>query len=123
MNIKSLLLPLANGALYLVTCALIGTGLLLELRMDEEDAAARLFGMGQDDWGEIHLVVAIAFAALAVLHLVQKWAWIKAAFGRSKPAIAVLIAGLVMIAGLLLWPTTSANASWGKHLRHILTDG
>jgi hypothetical protein len=56
MNTKSLLLSLTNVALYLVTCALIGTGLLLELRMDEEDGAARLFGMGQDDWGEIHFV-------------------------------------------------------------------
>jgi hypothetical protein len=122
MNTKWLLLSLTNVALYLVTCALIGTGLLLELRMDEEDRAARLFGMGQDDWGEIHIVVAITFVALAVLHLVQNWAWIKTAFSRSKPAIGVLIAGLVLVAGLLLWPTTSGNTSLGEHLRHILTD-
>ena len=49
VNIRSLLLSLTNAALYLVTCVLIGTGLLLEFRMDEEDGAARLFGMGQDD--------------------------------------------------------------------------
>jgi hypothetical protein len=122
MNAKSLLLSLTNATLYLVTCALIGTGLLLELKMDQEDGAARLFGMGQDDWGEIHIVVAITFVALAVLHLVQNWAWIKAAFSRSKPAIGVLFAGLVLVAGLLLWPTTSANASWGEQLRHILSD-
>jgi hypothetical protein len=122
MNIKSLLLSLTNAALYLVTCALIGTGLLLELRMDEEDGAARLFGMGRDDWGEIHFIVALTFAALAVLHLVQNWAWIKAAFSKSKSVIAVLMAGLVIVAGLLLWPTTSANASLGEQLRHILSD-
>jgi hypothetical protein len=121
MNTKSLLLSLTNAALYLVTCALVGTGLLLELRMDEEDGAARFFGMGRDDWGEIHLVVALAFAALAVLHLAQNWVWIKAAFSKSKSAMAVLIAGLVIIAGLLLWPTT-ANASLGEQMRHILTD-
>jgi hypothetical protein len=90
--------------------------------MDEEDGAARLFGMGQDDWGEIHIVVAITFVALVVLHLVQNLPWIKAAFGRSKPAVAMVIAGLVLVAGLLLWPSTSANASWGEKLRHILTD-
>jgi hypothetical protein len=122
MNTKSLLLSLANAALYLVTCALIGTGLLLELRMDEENGETRLFGMGQDDWGEIHLVVAIVFAALVVLHLAQNWVWIKAAFSRSKPAIVVLIAGLIIVAGLLLWPTTAANASLGEQMLHILTD-
>lgn len=122
MNTKSLLLSLTNAALYLVTCALIGTGLLLELRMDEEDGPARLVGMGRDDWGEIHFIVALTFAALAVLHLVQNWAWIKSAFGKSKSVIAVLMAGLVIVAGLLLWPTTSANASLGEQLRHILSD-
>ena len=122
MNIKSLLLSHTNAALYLVTCALIGTGLLLELRMDEEDVATRLFGMGQDDWGEIHIVVAITFVALAVLHLVQNWAWIKTAFSRSKPAISVLFAGLVFVVGLLLWPTTSVDASLGEKVRRILTD-
>ena len=122
MNIKSLLLSLTNAGLYLVTCALIGTGLLLELRMDQEDVAARLFGMSQDDWGEIHIVVAITFVALAVLHLVHNWAWIKTAFSRSKPAIVVLFAGLVFVGGLLLWPTTSVDASLGEKLRRILTD-
>jgi hypothetical protein len=73
MNIRPLLLSMTNAALYLVTCTLVGTGLLLELRMDEEDGAARLFGMDQNDWGEIHFVVAITFAVLAVLHLVQNW--------------------------------------------------
>ena len=49
MNMKSLLLTPRNAALFMVTCALIGTGLMLELRMDEEDGSARLFGMGRDD--------------------------------------------------------------------------
>jgi hypothetical protein len=121
-NIKSLALSLANAALYLITCTLVGTGLLLELRMDEEDAAARLIGMGRDDWGEIHFAVAVAFAALATLHLGQNWTWIKAAFCRSKPSIVVVFAGLALMAGLLLWPNTSANAPLSEQLRHILTD-
>jgi hypothetical protein len=122
MNIKPLLPSLTNAALYLAACALIGTGLLLELRMDEEDGGTQMFGMGQDDWGEIHLLTAITFAGLVILHLVQKTAWIKAAFRRSKLASGVLIAGLAVIAGLLLWPTTSAPASLGESLRHILSD-
>jgi hypothetical protein len=122
MNIKPLLLSLTNAALYLVTCALIGTGLLLVLRMDEANGAARLFGMGQDDWGEIHFVVAITFAALAILHLVQNWAWIRSAVRRSKPARVLVTFGLVLVAGLLLWPTSSAHASRSDQLRHILPD-
>ena len=122
MNTKALVLSLANAALYLVTCALIGTGLLLELRMDEEDGAVRLLGMGQDDWGEIHLAIAIAFGALVLTHLVLHWPWIKAGFGRSKSAMLVLIVGLVLATSLLVWPTTSASASIGEQLRHFLKD-
>jgi hypothetical protein len=122
MNTKALLLSLTNAALYLDTCALVGTGLLLELKMDGDDGAARLFGMGQDDWGEIHFVTAIVFAALAVLHLALHWAWIKAACIRSKPAIVVLFAGLGIVAGLLLWPTTSSGRSLGEQLKNILDD-
>ena len=48
---------------------LIGTGFLLEIRMDEENGAVRLFGMTPDDWGEIHLVIAIGFIVLTFLHL------------------------------------------------------
>jgi hypothetical protein len=105
MLTKSLVLSLTNAALYLVTCALIGSGLLLEIRMDEEDGAARLFGLGRDDWGEMHIAVAITFVALAIVHVVQNWTWISAAFRRSKPAMVVLFIGLVLVAGLLLWPT------------------
>ncbi len=118
---KTLLRSLSNAALYLATCAIVATGLLLELRMDEEDGAVRLLGMGQDDWGEIHFAIAICFGALALIHMVQHWPWIKAVFTGSKSAMIVVIIGLVIIASLLLWPTTSESASIGKHLRHILT--
>ena len=122
MNAKSLLRSLANATLYLVTCVLIGTGLLLELRLDEEDGAARILGMGQDDWGEIHFVVALGFAAMVVWHLVQNRTWVRMVVGRSKIAIVVLIAGVVIAASLLLWPSAAASASLGAQLRHILID-
>jgi hypothetical protein len=120
MNPKLLFSSLTNAALYLATCALIGTGLLLEFRLDEEDGAARIFGMGQDDWGEIHLVVALIFISLVVLHLVQKLAWFKMVLSRSKLALGLLLVGLIVIAGLLAWPATNTTA--GESLRHILTD-
>jgi hypothetical protein len=115
---KSRLLSLANATLYLATCALIGTGLLLELRMDEEDGAARLFGMGQDDWGEIHFAIAIGFAAMTVLHLILNWAWIKAALAKARWVAPALAAGLALITALLLWPTDRTAAHGGKKADH-----
>ena len=118
MNPKALLLSPANAALYLVTCALIGTGLLLELRMDEDDGAVRLFGMGQDDWGEMHFAIAIGFGALTVLHLLLNWAWIKVAVTKIGWAMPVLVVGLGLIAALLLWPADQKAAGSGDKAGH-----
>ena len=109
MSIKALALTANNAALYLATCALIGTGLLLELRLDAEDGARRLFGIGTDDWGEVHIAVALTFVSLAILHLVLNWTWIKAALAKARLAYGVLVAGFGLIAVLLLWP---GETSW-----------
>jgi hypothetical protein len=104
MNTKYRLLVSANAALYLTTCALAGTGLLLELRMDDEDGAVRLFGMGRDDWGEIHIAVAIGFLALTALHLLSNLAWVRAAAARAWWAAPMLTLGLGIVSILLFWP-------------------
>jgi cytochrome bd-type quinol oxidase subunit 2 len=122
MNAKMLILSVGNTALYFVTCALIGTGLLLELRMDEEDGNVRLLGMGQDDWGEIHLIIALGFVALAVLHLALHWAWIRSMLARAKWASSLLLAGLILIAGLLLWPANQAGPNGGQSEYHERDD-
>ena len=72
MNTRNLLLPLGNAALFLSACTLIITGLLPELRMDEEDGAVLLFGMDQDDWGEMHFLMAIGFSTLTRLSLLGR---------------------------------------------------
>jgi hypothetical protein len=113
MSYKTITLTASNAALYLATCALVGTGLLLELRMDEEDGARRLLGLGADDWGEVHIVVALTFGGLAILHLLLNWAWIKAALAKTRLAYGFLAAGLGLIAVLLLWP---AETSWLREL-------
>jgi hypothetical protein len=105
MSTRFLLLLFANAALYLATCALVGTGLLLELRMDVEDGAVKILDMGRDDWGEIHIAVAIAFLALTALHLLLNWAWIRAAAAKAKWAVPMLAVGFGLVAALLLWPT------------------
>ena len=113
MNAKSTLLLTGTAALYLATCALVGTGLLLELRLDDEGGARRLFGMGQDDWGEIHFVLAISFVILALFHVLLNWTWVKVALAKAKPAYVVVVAGLGLIALLLLWP---AEHTWLREL-------
>jgi hypothetical protein len=110
MNTRSLSLSLVNAALYLATCALAGTGLLLELRMDAEAGAARILGMGPDDWGEIHIVVAITFLALTGFHLLLNWAWIRAAVSRAGWAVPMLVLGLGLVAALLFWPADHTTA-------------
>jgi fucose permease len=113
MITKAWLLSAANAALYLAFCALAGTGLLLEVRLDDEDGPARVLGMGLDDWSEIHISVALVFAALSSLHLALNWPWIKAACRKSLLATMVLAAGAVLVAALLLWPR---HASYNDEL-------
>ncbi len=122
MNTKALILPMANAALYLMTCAVIGTGLLLELRLDEEDGAVRLLGLGADDWGEIHLAIALGFAALTVLHLLLNLAWIKASLTKAKWVAPMLAAGLGLVAVLLFWPADPQPAHGGKPAAHHQQD-
>jgi hypothetical protein len=122
MNTKTLILPLANAALYLITCAVIGTGLLLEFRLDEEDEAVRLLGMGADDWGEIHLAIALGFAALTVFHLLLNLAWIKASLTKAKWVAPMLAAGIGLVAVLLFWPADHQPAHGGKTVAHHQKD-
>jgi hypothetical protein len=121
MSINALRMLLVNAPLYLVTCALVGTGLLLELRMDEEDGVVRLFGMGRDDWGENHIAIALVFVGLTVLHLVVNWGWIKSARAKTKWVVPVVALGLAIIAALLMWPAgdhpVNGRATTGDHRR------
>jgi hypothetical protein len=111
---------LGNTALYLVTCALLGTGLLLELRMDVEDRPISVLGMGPDDWGEIHFAMALAFVALSILHIALNWPWLRTAFSKHKLAAMVLIAGIVLLMTPLLWPARHGGSFSGKQRGDLL---
>jgi hypothetical protein len=119
MNRKAIVLTVSNAALYLALCALVGTGLLLELRMDEEDGAPRLLGMGRDDWSELHFAVALTFVGLALVHSALNWAWIKTALRQRKSAFVVVGVGAAFVAVLLLWPADHRAAYDGPEpIRH-----
>jgi hypothetical protein len=117
-----LLLPLSNAALYLVACAVIATGLLLEFRMDEEDGAVRVLGLGSDDWGEVHFGLALGFAALTVLHLLLNRAWIKAAMMKTKWAGPALAVGLGFVLVVLLWPADHGAVGRDGEATHYQQD-
>jgi hypothetical protein len=104
-TLRPLLLACSNAALYLNACAMVATGLLLELRLDDDEGPSRLLGLDRDDWGELHFGIALGFAGLALVHLILHWAWIRASVARMRAlTVAVLVVGAVSIAALLLWP-------------------
>jgi len=105
----SKLLPFANALLYLVTCGLTASGLVLEWRL--EDRADGLLGLSRHDWAELHFIVAWAFLALVVAHLALNRASIKAALTRHRAAVPVLLGGLVLLGAVLLWPARPAGRS------------
>jgi hypothetical protein len=116
MEVKTWMLRIANGVLYLAACVLAGTGLALELRL-EEDQAQTLWGWSQDTWSEVHLAVALTFVALTVLHLVLNWNWIANLLkGPRRWAVATIgVFGLALAAAILLAPTAGSGAPEGGH--------
>ncbi|MFZ4778390.1 MAG: hypothetical protein ACOYM3_23720, partial [Terrimicrobiaceae bacterium] len=61
--------------------------------------------------------IALGFVALTLLHLLLNWAWIKVMLKKSKWAAPLLLTGLALIAGLLLWPASQAASNEGKSER------
>ncbi|MEI8241838.1 MAG: DUF4405 domain-containing protein [bacterium] len=116
-DLRSILLIPATAALGFVTCALVGTGLLLELRLDAEDGAVRILGLGPDDWSELHFCIALGFLLLTALHLFLNWAWIISAVSKARWILAVIVVGVLLVAALLLWPAEKQTAGWDTWTR------
>jgi len=103
-------LKVSNLALYLATSALIGTGLLLELRMEEGKCVGSILGLCRKDWAETHFIIALAFIALGILHIVLNWHWFRhlASSGGKGSVAGGLLAGLALATGLLILPANEA---------------
>jgi hypothetical protein len=113
MGTRAATLRLTNTLLFLSACALVGTGLLLEVRLDEDEGTRRLMGMDADDWGEIHLAAALTFAALLALHLALNRAWIRMAWRQPKTLVLLAGLGTLLVTGPLLWPGTPSRPDRG----------
>ena len=116
---KAMALKICNVALYFSTCVLAGTGLLLEFRLDENEA--RILGLSSDDWSEIHLVLALVFLALSIAHLLLNWNWVVGLF-RQRNRRAMIVTGLIgifLVVGILLVPASSPHGPKAPRQVHM----
>lgn len=112
MNAKTttLLRRVLNYVLYLLFCFLIGTGLMLDYKLPHgRDARGiTLWGMDRHEWGDWHTWVGYIFAVLIIIHLwlARKWLVSIAVKRHATYLYAGLALGLLLVAGLLLTPTS-----------------
>ncbi|MCC6682581.1 MAG: DUF4405 domain-containing protein [Phycisphaeraceae bacterium] len=105
-----------NLLLYLSLCFMLGTGLLMWLRLPHGlgrasggrhgEPLAQVFGLTRHEWGDLHLYVALGFCSVMLVHLVINWAWLTriAGYRRGWPLLAGLMTGLAIVAVFLLAP-------------------
>lgn len=113
---KAWLLRTCSMVIYLNLCILAGTGLLLELRLEDEPGATVL-GLSKEDWSEAHLIIALTFLAVSALHLAVNWSWVTTAL-KSKGRGAMFatgVIGLVLGVGLLLAPGANNPPNGDRH--------
>jgi hypothetical protein len=104
-----MLMQVVNWFLYLGFCVLTGTGLLLAFRLlpgSRGGQGLEFYGWGRHDWGDVHFWVACGVIALAVVHLILNWAWVKkvAIQGRNWRMLAGLGVGLVLVLAFVVLP-------------------
>jgi len=103
-------LRLVNASLYLAACTLAATGLALEWKIEAENEGQTLLGLNGEAWGECHFIVALVVLALVVIHLALHWAWISNVMAKLRaPVLAVIVAGLALIAVALMAPVGGAG--------------
>lgn len=101
--------------LFLLGVTLIG--LLMAFVIPEgrlEAGQSKYFlGLHRHQWGDIHLYLSLAFAALAIVHIVLAWGWIKGKarglFGRSWAAAVGLTVLAAVLVPALFWLAASKN--------------
>ena len=95
--------------LYLVSCVLAGTGLLLAYRLPHGHGEARMatfLGYGRHDWGLVHTWLAWVAIVLVVFHLILNREWLVriAASGRLARLATGIFAGLLIGSAFLVFP-------------------
>ena len=74
---RTLLNLFVDGATALVVFGLIATGLVIRFALPPGSGSVRaLWGLGRHDWGDVHFWMAVATAALLVIHVALHWNWV-----------------------------------------------
>jgi hypothetical protein len=110
-------------SLYLVACAIVGTGLLLAYRLPhggESTERAVFLGYGRHEWGDIHLWLAYGAILLGIVHLVLNRQWLLkvAAAKRMWRLIAGVLCGVLIVAAFLVLPLDRSERSGRGIQRH-----
>ncbi len=113
---RSTVARVLNALLWMVFCAMAGTGLLLAFRMPPgSGGGVTALGMARHGWGDWHTWLSYAFLALIATHLALHWRWFwqVAAKRRSWPLVAGIGAGLALMLLLVLQPVSHAAKGGG----------
>lgn len=124
-SFRTLLPRILNALLWLVFCAMAGTGLLLAFRLPPGSRGGRglsAWGMSRHEWGDWHTWLSYAFLALILVHLVLHWRWFWQVASRKKawPLMLGFGTGLLLLAVLALQPVTTNGGTGNGSPQHHL---
>jgi hypothetical protein len=110
--------------LYVVACALTGTGLLLAYRLPHgsgHTGRILFLGYGRHAWGEIHTWLAYVAIFLAVIHLLLNWQWLlKVAASKQAWRLAVGVStGLFIVGEFLFLPTKKSTQNHQEKVAYL----
>ncbi|GAA5482797.1 DUF4405 domain-containing protein [Haloferula sargassicola] len=106
---RTLVPRICNGLIWLVFCALAGTGLLISFRLPPGSRGGRglsALGWGRHDWGDLHAWLSYGFLVLVVAHLALHWRWFWQIAARKRlwPILLGIGAGIALILATVMLP-------------------
>jgi len=107
-----------NLLLWLLLCAMSGTGLLIAYRLPPGSRGGHglsALGMTRHEWGDLHQWISFAFLALIVVHMLLHWRWFWQIAGKKRawPLLAGTLAGVTLLFTLFLLPVKRAENQRG----------
>jgi membrane associated rhomboid family serine protease len=114
MSIRKIVPRVMNALLWLVCCAMAGTGLLLAFRLPPGSRGGRglsALDLSRHEWGDIHTWLSYAFLALMVAHLALHWRWFWQVAARKKrwPLVLGFGVGIALLLALAFQPVTKGG--------------